>query len=88
MIGFDDFVNMMIFRQNEDDDDDATKQEELLAAFKAFDKDGNGTIEEDELRIALKNIGEKFNDNEISLMMKAADKNGDGRIDFNGNFFL
>ena len=54
---------------------------ELRAAFNVFDKDGNGTINKEELIQVMKSIGEGFSEEEIEEMMKEADKDGNGTID-------
>jgi calmodulin len=56
-------------------------EQELLNAFKVFDKDGSGTISSDELRNVLKSLGENLTDAELDEMIKLADRNGDGTID-------
>jgi calmodulin len=56
-------------------------EQELLNAFKVFDKDGSGTISSDELRHVLKKLGETLTDEEVEEMIKLADRNGDGHID-------
>lgn len=56
-------------------------EQELLNAFKVFDKDGSGTISSDELRNVLKSLGEDLTDAELDEMIKLADRNGDGSID-------
>jgi len=56
-------------------------EQELLNAFKVFDKDGSGTISSDELRNVLKSLGEDLTDEELDEMLKLADRNGDGTID-------
>jgi hypothetical protein len=56
-------------------------EQELLNAFKVFDKDGSGTISSDELRNVLKSLGENLTDAELDEMLKLADRNGDGTID-------
>ncbi|MCJ1454382.1 Calmodulin [Mycoblastus sanguinarius] len=55
---------------------------ELRAAFNVFDRDGNGTINKEELVQIMKSIGEGFTDEEIEEMMKEADKDGNGTIDY------
>ncbi|KYO31443.1 calmodulin-like protein 6 [Alligator mississippiensis] len=58
------------------------QDEELRAAFKVFDKEHKGYIEWDTLKYVLMNAGEPLNENEAELMMKEADKDGDGTIDY------
>ena len=59
-------------------------EQELLEAFKVFDKDGDGFISADELRIVMTSLGEKLTDQEVDDMLNEADTNGDGKIDYNG----
>jgi calmodulin len=56
-------------------------EEELINAFKVFDKDGSGTISSEELRNVLKSLGENLTDAELDEMVKLADRDGDGHID-------
>lgn len=56
-------------------------EQELLNAFKVFDKDGSGTISIEELRNVLRSLGENLTDAELDEMVKLADRNGDGHID-------
>lgn len=56
-------------------------EQELINAFKVFDKDGSGTISSEELRNALKSLGENLTNEELDEMIKLADKDGDGHID-------
>lgn len=56
-------------------------EQELINAFKVFDKDGSGTISSDELRNVLKSLGENLTDAELDEMIKLADRDGDGHID-------
>ncbi|KAH9507180.1 putative N-acetyltransferase 8B [Bulinus truncatus] len=53
------------------------------AAFRVFDKDGNGFITTDELRLAMTSMGEKMSEKEVDQMIREADRNGDGRVDYN-----
>ncbi|XP_051844748.1 calmodulin-like protein 6 [Antechinus flavipes] len=55
---------------------------ELRAAFKVFDKDAKGYIDWDTLKYVLMNAGEPLNEVEAEQMMKEADKDGDGTIDY------
>jgi calmodulin len=67
-IDFSEFLTMMSRRmtemQGEDDD--------LRAAFKVFDKDGNGFISAQELRQVMINLGEKLSEEEIESMIREA----------------
>jgi calcium-dependent protein kinase len=53
----------------------------LKAAFRIFDKDNSGGIDMDELKEIFNNSG-KLTNEEISLMIKEMDINGDGEIQF------
>ncbi|CAL8337396.1 unnamed protein product [Lota lota] len=55
---------------------------ELRDAFKVFDKDAQGYIEWNTLKYVLMNAGEALNEIEAEQMMKEADKDGDGTIDY------
>jgi calmodulin len=61
---------------------DVDRDEEIKQAFKVFDKDGNGYITIDELALVMKNLGENLHKDEVAQMMKEADVNGDGKIDY------
>uniref|UniRef100_A0A3Q1IDY5 EF-hand domain-containing protein n=1 Tax=Anabas testudineus TaxID=64144 RepID=A0A3Q1IDY5_ANATE len=56
---------------------------ELKDAFKEFDIDGDGAITSDELRHAMvKLLGEHTSKHEIEAVVREADNNGDGTVDF------
>ncbi|KAG9333290.1 hypothetical protein JZ751_012877, partial [Albula glossodonta] len=56
---------------------------ELKEAFKEFDMDGDGEITTEELRCAMsKLLGEQMNKREIDDVVREADNNGDGTVDF------
>ncbi|KAH8902980.1 EF-hand [Coniochaeta sp. PMI_546] len=76
-IDFNEFLNMMARTVKEVDN-----EEELKNAFKVFDKDGSGTISAIELRAVLQHLGENLTDDDLDEMLKMADKNGDGNIDY------
>jgi len=56
--------------------------DDLYAVFKQFDIDGDGFIEEFELRQVMTNMGQAPLEDEIKAMFKAADMNNDGKISF------
>lgn len=57
-------------------------EEDLLEAFKMFDADGSGKISSDELRTVMTTLGEKLSEEEADAMIKEADVDGDGNIDY------
>ena len=59
-------------------------EREIEEAFQQFDKGGNGRISMKELRSMMGQLGERLTDDELDNMMKEADLNGDGQIDFKG----
>lgn len=59
----------------------ANFEQEMLAAFKVFDKDGSGTIDGDEIAKVMESFGEKLSDEELKIMMEEVDKDGNGSID-------
>ncbi|KAH8095800.1 hypothetical protein JL720_3129 [Aureococcus anophagefferens] len=61
---------------------DTDSEEEILEAFKVFDKDGNGFISAAELRHIMTNLGEKLTDEEVDEMLREADIDGDGQINY------
>ena len=50
----------------------------------AFDKDGSGKISEDELRTVMQSLGETLTDDELREMIREADTDGDGEINYYG----
>ena len=55
---------------------------ELKKAFAVMDKNGDGVVEKDELRTLLQGLGEDVTEEVIDEMIKIADTNGDGKVDF------
>ena len=76
-IDFPEFLSLMARKSKEVD-----TEEELIEAFKVFDCDGNGLISAAELRHVMTNIGEKLNDDEVDEMIREADIDGDGHINY------
>lgn len=76
-IGFDEFLTLMAPR-----DDSRDIEKELRSAFNVFDTDKTGTIDAKELRNVMKALGEDLTDDQIDDMIREADKDGNGTIDF------
>jgi calmodulin len=76
-IDFPEFLSLMASKISDVDPED-----EILSAFKVFDKDGNGFISAAELRHIMKKLGQKFTDEELDEMIRGADIDGDGQIDY------
>lgn len=60
------------------------QQKDIEGAFKIFDKNGNGVIEKAELLRIATTLGEPLTEEEAEQMMKIADSNKDGLIDYKG----
>ncbi|KAJ7954818.1 putative Calmodulin [Quillaja saponaria] len=76
-IEFSEFLDLMAKKMKEND-----SEEELKEAFKVFDKDQNGYISANELRHVMINLGEKLTDEEVEQMIKEADLDGDGQVNY------
>jgi calmodulin len=78
-ISFEEFVDMMYRRRGTFKNEDDT---EIIALFRAFDKDNNGLITAEEMREAFAKFNEDFSEEEIEEMIKDADVDGDGLINY------
>lgn len=67
---------------------DTDSEEEIREAFRVFDKDGNGFISAAELRHVMTNLGEKLTDEEVDEMIREADIDGDGQVNYEGKDIL
>ncbi|XP_006644879.3 calmodulin-like protein 1 [Oryza brachyantha] len=61
---------------------DKESEEELMEAFRVFDKDQNGFISAAELRGVMANVGERLTEEEVGEMVREADVDGDGQINY------
>ncbi|CAL4960826.1 unnamed protein product [Urochloa decumbens] len=76
-VDFPEFLGLMARRMRDSD-----SEEELREAFRVFDKDQNGFITAAELRHVMANLGERLTDAEVGEMVREADVDGDGRINY------
>ena len=76
-IDFREFLTMMVRKMK-----DTKIEEELNAAFRMFDRNSDGKISPEELHRFMNEIGETVSPEEIQDMIKEADLNRDGIIDF------
>ncbi|XP_073366923.1 calmodulin-3 isoform X2 [Aegilops tauschii subsp. strangulata] len=76
-IDFPEFLNLMARKMKDTD-----SEEELKEAFRVFDKDQNGFISAAELRQVMTNLGEKLSEEEVEEMVREADVDGDGQINY------
>ena len=63
--------------------EDIYKEEDLIDAFRIFDKEGNGKISSNELRYVMMSSGEDFNDNYIKELINESSVDHDDYIDYN-----
>eukprot|EP01114_Cavostelium_apophysatum_P008835 TRINITY_DN2169_c0_g1_i2.p1 TRINITY_DN2169_c0_g1~~TRINITY_DN2169_c0_g1_i2.p1 ORF type:complete len:149 (+),score=34.18 TRINITY_DN2169_c0_g1_i2:158-604(+) len=56
--------------------------DDLVLAFSAFDKDGNGQISTSELRYVLCCLGDKLDDEAVDTMLEQADRAGSGAVQY------
>ncbi|CAF3072827.1 unnamed protein product [Rotaria sp. Silwood2] len=82
-LDFQEFVAFMNKHWNEGD-----QEAELREAFRLFDRDNSGYITINELKEVMLNMGEKLNQEELEDMMREADVNKDGKLDYEGNLIL
>mmetsp|Transcript_35982 Transcript_35982/g.32366 ORF Transcript_35982/g.32366 Transcript_35982/m.32366 type:complete len:176 (+) Transcript_35982:567-1094(+) len=76
-IDFPEFLGLMSRKMK-----DCDSEEEITEAFRVFDKEGNGYISSAELKHVMANLGEKLTDEEVDEMVREADVDGDGQINY------
>ncbi|XP_008433777.1 calcium-binding protein 2 [Poecilia reticulata] len=82
LMDFEDFIELMGPRMM-GETTNMLGLKELQSAFLQFDLDGDGKINQDEMKEALKSLlGEKLKKGELEEILKELDVNADGSIDF------
>jgi len=78
-IDLEEFLEMMLSQTNND-----LQAENLDVGdiFKVFDRNGDGLISGEELKLTMCSLGENLTEDEVGLMLNEADIDGDGKIDF------
>ncbi|XP_027718167.1 calmodulin-2-like [Vombatus ursinus] len=76
-IDFSEFLNVMARKMKDTD-----SNEDIQDAFRVFDKNRDGFISAGELRHVMTNFGEKLTDEEVEEMIKEADIDGDGQVNY------
>lgn len=76
-IDFPEFVTLMARKMNNVD-----KDSEIREAFNVYDKDGSGKISRKELLHLMSKFHKDVSEDDIEQMIKEADTNGDGEIEF------
>ena len=76
-INYEEFLNIINQREK-----DVDQEEEVIKAFKVFDKDGNGLININELKDIMLNFGNNWSEEELNEMFKEADIDMDGYLNY------
>ncbi|CAM2098704.1 calmodulin, striated muscle [Caretta caretta] len=76
-VDFPEFLSLMARKMR-----DMDSEEEIREAFRVFDEDGIGYISAAELRHVMTNLGEKLTDEEVDEMIKEADADGNGQVNY------
>ena len=76
-IEFEEFCKIMNNKLKQND-----VEQELIEAFKIFDKDGKGLISENEFKHIMLSLGEKISEEELEEMMKKADPDKKGFVNY------
>ena len=76
-IEFDEFCKIMNNKLKQND-----AEQELIEAFKIFDRDGKGLISENEFKHIMLSLGEKISEEELEEMMKKADPDKKGFVNY------
>ena len=77
VVDFPEFLTLMARKMKDTD-----SEEDLVEAFRVFDREGTGFITASELAHVMTNLGEKLTNEEIDEMISEADMDGDGRLGY------
>ncbi|KAL4237852.1 hypothetical protein ACF0H5_002564 [Mactra antiquata] len=58
------------------------QMKDFKASFSLFDRDGDGKVSKDELRTAMRSLGQNPTEDELNEIMNEVDKDGNGTIDY------
>ena len=60
--------------------------QDIRSAFSMIDVDADGIISVQDLYQLMMGIGEMLTDDELSELLEAADNDGDGKVNYKGNY--
>ncbi|XP_037952083.1 calmodulin-alpha-like [Teleopsis dalmanni] len=78
VVEFDDFLIMMERYMH-----NVSTENEIREAFRVFDPDGNGFLTVADLKDIMTTMGEQLSEEEVEEMIKDADVNNEGHINYN-----
>ena len=76
-IDFNEFLVLMCGKMDEQD-----TEEEMLEAFRIFDRDQNGYVSREDFKVIMGHLGEKIQDDELDELMKDYDDDQDGQLNY------
>ena len=62
--------------------------DELASTFKMMDENGDGFLSKEEIKNGLIKCGEPMSNDTVDEILRAADKNNDGKISYEGKKYL
>ena len=79
MLDFYEFARMVSEKLQEYD-----PEKDLREAFAVFDSNGDGRISRDEIKMVVEQFGDKISNEDLENMLREADDNSDGYLDYDG----